>query len=543
MKYGTGLVLLVGLAPMVGCQVPGAPVAPAAAPVAAAPAAAGAPAVGGVLGNLMAAHAVCKAQFCASPFAQLLGNGLKPVSAFSGGIISPCCPIVTAADLANPADSPTGAAARIKADEAAAKERRANVRYLGTVDCRYWPEAKEALINALRADRNECVRLEAALALMRGCCCNKATIQALVLTVTGSADDGNPAEVSERVRAAAFTALNACLCRVEPEPVAVIEPTEPGPLPKEREADSPKEREGDNLKARELEKKDAQPGAAAPVPAAGPATAGKAAGNSSTYYQRIERLPLAQVVAGARRALEKMGNAFPGVGSTRTGGTSVLDVVHGALPSATGSDRASGAAEKPQASPGPVQASEPPVGPSPTTGNLKPVVYQQPVERKGNGVNGPAITYPAAPAVLKTPWPVTPPGQAPGSGLQSQGAVPADAAVLLAVLQNSVSPEQREGAADSLATVNWKTTPQALPILVKTALEDPAATVRVACIRCLARMKANAPSVVTALQTLRTDTDLCVQYEAGLALSAFAPGQPGPSAPSPPRTVTFSPTW
>ena len=37
----------------------------------------------------------------------------------------------------------------IQADEAGAKAHRANVRYLGTVDCRYWPEATEGLINAL----------------------------------------------------------------------------------------------------------------------------------------------------------------------------------------------------------------------------------------------------------------------------------------------------------------------------------------------------------------------------------------------------------
>src|SRR5207237_2362732 len=115
------------------------------------------------------------------------------------------------ADLAKPSDSPAGAAAKIKADEAAAKARREAVRYLGTVDCHYWPEAQDALINALRADRNECVRLEAAWVLGRGCCCTKKTIVALSITVAGSDRDGNPYEDSDRVKAAAAAALAHCL--------------------------------------------------------------------------------------------------------------------------------------------------------------------------------------------------------------------------------------------------------------------------------------------------------------------------------------------
>src|SRR5205823_9076076 len=131
--------------------------------------------------------------------------------AITGVIIVPCCPTFIPADLLMPPDGAEGAAARIKADEAGAKKRRAAVRYLGTVDCNYWPEAQDALINSLRADRNECVRLEAALALGRGCCCNKATIKALTLTVEGSREDGNPRENSERVRANAYAALEHCL--------------------------------------------------------------------------------------------------------------------------------------------------------------------------------------------------------------------------------------------------------------------------------------------------------------------------------------------
>jgi len=105
------------------------------------------------------------------------------------------------------------AAQKIKADEAQAKARRAAIKYLGTVDCHYFPEAEKALIGGLLNDRNECVRLEAALALGHGCCCTKKTIEALQVTVSGSNKLGNPGETSERVKAAAFAALQRCLAR------------------------------------------------------------------------------------------------------------------------------------------------------------------------------------------------------------------------------------------------------------------------------------------------------------------------------------------
>src|SRR5262249_26693728 len=148
------------------------------------------------------------AAFCATPLGGLFNNSLKPISALSGGMIGEFCPIgPSAADLAKPPDSAEGAAAQIKLAEAQAKARRAAVRYLGTVDCHWFPEAEAGLINALRGDTNECVRLEAALALGSGCCCNKKTIAALNMTVSGSNKDGKPSENSERVKAAAAYAL------------------------------------------------------------------------------------------------------------------------------------------------------------------------------------------------------------------------------------------------------------------------------------------------------------------------------------------------
>jgi hypothetical protein len=163
-------------------------------------------------------------------------NGVfTPVSFLSGGLISsPCASgAVNPADLRQPADSLDGAAARIKKDEAEAGTRRANVHYLGTVDCLRYPEAEKVLIAALRSDHNEGVRLEAALVLGRGCCCTPKTIAALELTATGSDRDGNPPERSAGVRQLASAALDFCRNRVTlPNPQLDEKPAGiPRPLP------------------------------------------------------------------------------------------------------------------------------------------------------------------------------------------------------------------------------------------------------------------------------------------------------------------------
>src|SRR5262249_29738452 len=93
--------------------------------------------------------------------------------------------------------------------------------FLGTVDCRYYPDAIVALTAALRTDGSECVRYEAALALSHGCCCNQKTIDALEASVSGTEKDGNPAERSVRVRCTAAIGLERCLSCYVPPPVEV----------------------------------------------------------------------------------------------------------------------------------------------------------------------------------------------------------------------------------------------------------------------------------------------------------------------------------
>lgn len=192
-------------------QIPGAPAVPAA------------PAKGNLLSMLLPTKEQrqnAKDCFCNSGIGKLFSGMMAPLGAATGGLmVNRCEKNAIANDLKNKAaDEPAGAAARIKADEAEAKARREAVRFLGTVDCNYWPEAIDALKTALRKDRNECVRFEAALALQSGCCCNNEIIDALTNAVLGeNKTDPHPPERSERVRAAAAEALARCPIKEAPK--------------------------------------------------------------------------------------------------------------------------------------------------------------------------------------------------------------------------------------------------------------------------------------------------------------------------------------
>jgi hypothetical protein len=299
-SYGLGLLAGAGLASGVWAQIPAVPVVPVApvvaAPVVAAPAAAPAN-LWTFLCPTQEKLAACHARYCACPLGQLITSMMHPVAVFSGGILGNCCPpnAPNPADLALPSDTPAGAAAQIKADEANAAKRREAVRYLGTVDCHHWPEAQKALINALRADRNECVRLEAAIVLGRGCCCTKNTIIALSITVAGSDRDGNPSENCDRVRAAALASLNHCLaCLADPVPLSL----EPAPAKKGPpiEGQGPIERGPEKV--------------APPPPVPLPPTTGaegrvRGDVNPVVYYEQVDKVPMKDIVAVARAVLNK----------------------------------------------------------------------------------------------------------------------------------------------------------------------------------------------------------------------------------------------
>ena len=225
-------------------------------------------------------------QAARTPLGQLRAKIREPFSKLTGGVIPPFAPKTpSVAELKDP--GAVGAAAKAKLDRAGAEERIKAIKYLATLDCHYWPEAEDALIGALRADRNECVRYEAAVALLNGCCCTCKVTVALSIAVSCSDADGNPTERSARVRAVAAHALDRCLssacCAPELPPLVP-------PALDDKKGDDKKPIEGGE-KAKENDK------------AAAKATPGDAA-FPKQYYAAAAKTPRAKVVAMGRRALE-----------------------------------------------------------------------------------------------------------------------------------------------------------------------------------------------------------------------------------------------
>jgi hypothetical protein len=151
--------------------------------------------------------------FCArvrvSPIGQMAANMRKPLSVATGGLIAPeKAPHPD--EQAQP--GPEGTAAQLKAVNLQAPKRRAAVRELRAVDVRYHPEAEAILVAALRADPSECVRYEAALTIATLPACTEKIAKALRTSIDSSSADGNPAELSIRVRNQAANALAKCEC-------------------------------------------------------------------------------------------------------------------------------------------------------------------------------------------------------------------------------------------------------------------------------------------------------------------------------------------
>jgi hypothetical protein len=91
----------------------------------------------------------------------------------------------------------------------------------------------------------------------------------------------------------------------------------------------------------------------------------------------------------------------------------------------------------------------------------------------------------------------------------------------LVTLSDSDYPSEREWAAERLGRLSWRAEPQIVTALVKAAREDVAPTVRAACIRTLARMKANTPQVLTQVRALQDDSDARVRQEVEQALGVL----------------------
>jgi len=590
--YWLGLLASSGLATAAWAQIPGGAAVPGAAAGAAAPAAAApaaAPASSSSLWSFLCPDptkvAACKAKFCASPLGQLLTNMMAPAAAMTGGILGNCCPpnAPTAAGLAAPSDTPDGAAAKIKADEAGAKKRREAVRYLGTVDCHYWPEAQKALINALRADRNECVRLEAAWALGRGCCCTKYTIVALSITVAGSDRDGNPSENCERVKVAAAASLSHCLaCLADSVPLS-LEP--PSTQKKEIREGGPVERLPPTL-------------------------------TPMSYYEQVEKLPMKDIAAVARRVLAKANVPAKATPTTDVAHSGAFNIIAGAIaakgpgtgnPGNAGNmDVASNAGSPPvlTAQPaslgyGEVVSADPPrtggilaiiarhLAPTPLSEGQtedsafkNPPIFQRKVQPEQVVITGPmeqpavnslgqpmaaSVTMPAPLPIVTTEFapakawpnlpapvlpPVTPaaakqtnpqlvqtsylavsnpsrlptppaPPQTVSIPVPAPGDFPKYVRDLILTVKTGKSCEEGLAAVFSLANSDWRTHPEVVLTLATAARNNPMLPVRITAIRCLVGIRVNNETVRGTLQMLKSDADPTVRTEAERALNSL----------------------
>ncbi len=470
---------------------------------AAAPAAAAVPAAAGTAGAAGAADAVkpgclekicvrCEAfrrKLCVTPAGALINNMTKPLSALTGGIIPPFCPVLPSPkDLAKPGVA--GAAAEGKKDAAEAKARQMDVRYLGTLDCRYYPNASKGLSDALRTDPSECVRFEAALALSRGCCCNKITLAALEASVSGMELDGNPAERSVRVRCTAAIALEKCLaCYVAPAP-------EPEPVDPKKGQEGPK---GEGPPKKDDEK-DAKP--------------------------PLVIIPTPVAIAHARKTLvafqELYANTLhpaPANGSTEQSLFSILKgnpveaaprmVVSNPEPTLMLAEAAP--AKK-------AVADAPAPLPLKVTPSSAPVVQFLKVEPTAPAIDVPAVmpqsAKPVEPAPKLTPT-VTP---ASHSVPATKEATAAEVLNCVKQLLLSKTESEKHAAVRSLVKFDWVQHPRVASALLAGAASDQPAAVRVDCIRHLAHHNIAHPQVLADMQSLCGDADAWVKQEATKAL-------------------------
>ncbi len=84
---------------------------------------------------------------------------------------------------------------------------------------------------------------------------------------------------------------------------------------------------------------------------------------------------------------------------------------------------------------------------------------------------------------------------------------------LIKVMRESPYPAQREWAAQSLMSFEWRANPQVVPALLSSANQDPAASVRAGCVNCLGRMGAAVEPVFGVLHGMRNDIDPRVRQE------------------------------
>jgi hypothetical protein len=511
-----------------------------------------------------------------TPLGQLRSRIQNPLSKLTGGLIPPFPPQTpTLAELQAP--GPVGAAAKVKLDRMGAKDRIDAVHYLGSVDCTYWPEAEDAMVAALRVDRNEWVRLEAAKTLGKGCCCTKKTITALTMAATCSDADGNPSEKSPRVVAAAQQSLEHCLNEVCQIPAVMEAPVTPIPVP-----ETPKE----------LPKSGTEPAAwTKPGPDGGDRMAARPVGKE--FYDRVVvRRPWPEIVAFARNGLmnappipveasgldlEGSGGVYAAVPRRPDRPANLLDLLLGqdeppappaapATPATPQQTRPASqpprpvqqaqqppvpqpqqppsqprpvpavAVRTPQAAPPTVQpASQPAPQPAPVVAVRTPQPQPQPPAEPSRipasvsgGTPAPAdrfapkpveVTMATTPAPAPVPTPVKPAPVKLTPAKPTQAAVPPQVARVLDLLRGPADPKDLAKEIELLSASDVAGYAPMAPMLIQTAEEVTDAPVRTACVRALVRGKANTPGVMAGLQQLTRDRSVEVRIEAAAGLS------------------------
>lgn len=499
--------VVVGAAPSVGsAQFGGGPGIPAVPQ----PAVPGAPAAGAGAGLGAAGPRVgffqrmktgmgdCIQKLLGSPLGQLLNNATKPLSALTGGVIPTLEGKPSVEDTKKPGVA--GAAAQGKKDAAEVAERRAAVKYLGTLDCRYYPEASKALSDALRTDPSECVRYEAAVALTRGCCCNQTTIKALTAAVSGYEEDGNPGERSARVRCTAAVALEKCLaCYVQNGSPDDLKPEEDCP-PKKKEPPKPM---GEQPKGGEQPKDggDAKPD--------GGKSSGAFAPPTRKQYERAKEVLTAFV--DTYSTTEALYGARAATGSRATPGILEASATQAkaATPMLTPASHTAMAVRTPAPAPVlPARTSEPTVvakapAPAPTLSRAK---FKPDAEAEPTPM--PVVPGPVVPAADTRPAEPT----APAATAETTDAKAVEQLVHKVLLSEAAADQH--AAIRQLVKHEWTAHPMVASCLVAGAKSPADAAVRVDCIRHLAHHGMNHKDVLTALADLCSDPDTWVREEA-----------------------------
>lgn len=478
-----------------------------------------------------------------TPFGELRSKIRQPLSDATGGLIPPVPPeFPSLAELQDP--GAVGAAAKVKLDRLAAKKRIKAVQYLGTVDCHYWPEAEDALVNALRVDRNEWVRLAAAQTLLRGCCCTKKTILALTMAATCSNADGNPTEKSPRVVAAAQAALSKCLEGLCCSPVCMADGMfEEAPIGQTPDV-TPPVGPGGSGSPPVPPKKDPVKGEGQPVAMSKPGPAGTEKGSggltidqvatpsSKELYERAAARPWGEMIAFSKAHLAKApsvpaeylqqaltelnvddeDDSAPGAApvAVRRRPANLYDALFGD----TNTAKVAVARSQPTIVPAQAMFAAAPTRMIPTTTPVPPPVRTAYAPAQGRTVEPARMTV-KVPDRSATPAPTV---------KQATMITPARVGLTPAAVRALDALDGRDAkavtvAVDTLGTADVSINGPVPFALLRAAEQNADTTARSACVRALARCKASSPAVVAGLERLTSDRNVEVRVEAAVALN------------------------